>query len=177
MFTVYNHPVYGVLLPQPEQTKTFCILQRLWQTFLSPLLSNWNLATSSGKSMLLLQSSQGDFSMTILQTSAWQMVNCNLFLVAQRLKHLPTMWETWVRSLGREDPLEKEMTTHSSILAWRIAWTEEPSRLLHRVTKIRTWQRLHFHFSLSWFMKSIYWVGNKKTFKINRKISACIACR
>ena len=88
--------------------------------------------------MLLLQSSQGDFSMTILQTSAWQMVNCNLFRVAQRLKHLPTMWETWVRSLGREDPLEKEMTTHSSILAWRIAWTEEPSRLLHRVTKIRT---------------------------------------
>ena len=41
-------------------------------------------------------------------------------LVAQRLKHLPAMWETWVRSLGREDPLEKEMATHSSILAWRI---------------------------------------------------------
>ena len=41
-------------------------------------------------------------------------------LVAQRLKHLPAIWETWVRSLGREDPLEKEMATHSSILAWRI---------------------------------------------------------
>ena len=40
-------------------------------------------------------------------------------LVAQRLKHLPAMWETWVRSLGREDPLEKEMATHS-ILSWRI---------------------------------------------------------
>ena len=39
-------------------------------------------------------------------------------LVAQRLKHLPAMWETWVQSLGREDPLEKEMATHSSILAW-----------------------------------------------------------
>ena len=50
-------------------------------------------------------------------------------LVAQRLKHLPPMWETWVRSLGREDPLEKEMTTHSSILAWSIPWTEEPGRL------------------------------------------------
>ena len=41
-------------------------------------------------------------------------------LVAQRLKHLPAMWETWVRSLSREDLLEKEMATHSSILAWRI---------------------------------------------------------
>ena len=39
------------------------------------------------------------------------------------------MWETWVRSLGREDPLEKEMITHSSILAWRIPWTEEPGGL------------------------------------------------
>ena len=46
-------------------------------------------------------------------------------LVAQRLMRLPTMWETWVRSLGQEDPLEKEMATHSSILAWRIPWTEE----------------------------------------------------
>ena len=50
-------------------------------------------------------------------------------LVAQRLKHLPPMWETWVRSLGREDPLEKEMVAHSSILAWRIPWTEEPGGL------------------------------------------------
>ena len=41
------------------------------------------------------------------------------------VKRLPTTWETWVQSLGREDPLEKEMTTHSSILAWRIPWTEE----------------------------------------------------
>ena len=43
----------------------------------------------------------------------------------QRLKCLPAMWETWVRSLGREDPLEKKMATHSSILAWRILWMEE----------------------------------------------------
>ena len=46
-------------------------------------------------------------------------------LVVQRLKRLPAMQETWVRSLGWEDPLEKEMATHSSILAWRIPWTEE----------------------------------------------------
>ena len=50
-------------------------------------------------------------------------------LVAQRLKRLPAKWEIWVRSLGRKDPLEKEMATHSSILAWRIPWTEEPGRL------------------------------------------------
>ena len=50
-------------------------------------------------------------------------------LVAQRVKHLPAMWDTGVRSLGPEDPLEKEITIHSSILAWRIPWTEEPGRL------------------------------------------------
>ena len=51
------------------------------------------------------------------------------FLVAQVVKNLPAMWEAWVRSLGREDPQEEEMATHSSILAWRIPWTEEPGRL------------------------------------------------
>ena len=50
-------------------------------------------------------------------------------LVAQMVKHLPAMQETWVQSLGQEDPLEKEMATHSSILAWRIPWTGEPGRL------------------------------------------------
>ena len=50
-------------------------------------------------------------------------------LVAQTVKCLPTMWETWVRSLGREDALEKEMAIHSSILAWEISWTEEPGGL------------------------------------------------
>jgi len=49
--------------------------------------------------------------------------------LAQRLKRLPDMRETWVRSLGQEDPLEKEMATHSSTLAWRIPWREEPGRL------------------------------------------------
>ena len=46
-------------------------------------------------------------------------------LVAQTVKRLSTMWETWVRSLGREDSLEKEMATHSSTLAWKIPWTVE----------------------------------------------------
>ena len=50
-------------------------------------------------------------------------------LIAQSVKNLPAMQKTRVQFLGREDPLEKEMATHSSILAWRIPWTEEPSRL------------------------------------------------
>ena len=45
------------------------------------------------------------------------------------VKHLPTMWGTWVQPMGKEDPLEKEMATHSSVLAWRILWTEKPGRL------------------------------------------------
>ena len=50
-------------------------------------------------------------------------------LVGQMVKRLSTMWETWVRSLGQEDPLEKEMAIHSSTIAWKIPWTEEPGRL------------------------------------------------
>ena len=50
-------------------------------------------------------------------------------LVAQMVKCLPAMRETWVRSLGWEDPLEKGMATHSRTLAWKIPWTEEPGRL------------------------------------------------
>ena len=50
-------------------------------------------------------------------------------LVAQVVKRLPAMWDTWVQSLGQEDPLEREMATHSSTLAWKIPWTKEPGRL------------------------------------------------
>ena len=64
-------------------------------------------------------------------------------LVAQMRKHLPTLWET----LGQEDPLEKEMATHSSTLAWKIPWMEEPGRL-HGVPKSQTrlsdFTSLHF---------------------------------
>ena len=62
-------------------------------------------------------------------------------LVAQRLKRLPAMRETWVRSLGREDTLEKELATRSSILAWRIPWMEEPGGLY---TDLERWyQRIN----------------------------------
>ena len=63
---------------------------------------------------------------TILKNSSYP---TQALLVAQRLKRLPGMLETQVRSLGKEDPLEKEMATHSSTLAWRIPWREEPGRL------------------------------------------------
>ena len=60
------------------------------------------------------------------------------YLVAQTVKHLSVMLETWVQSLGHEDPLEKEMATHSSTLAWKIPWTEEPGRLQSMGSQSRT---------------------------------------
>ena len=69
--------------------------------------------------------------------------------MAQRLKRLPAMWETWVRSLGREDPLEKEMAIHSSILAWRIPWTEDLGGLQSMGCKESDMtERLHFKNSI-----------------------------
>ena len=59
-------------------------------------------------------------------------------LVAQMVENLPAMQQTRVQSLGQEDPLEKEMATHSSILAWRIPWTEEPGRLQYMGSKTQT---------------------------------------
>ena len=59
-------------------------------------------------------------------------MNQRASLVAQTVKHLPATWETWVRSLCREDPLEKEMAIPSSTIAWKIAWIEEPSKLLEK---------------------------------------------
>ena len=74
--------------------------------------------------------------------------------MVQRLKHLPAMWEAWVRSLGWEDPLEKEMATHSSILAWRIPWTEELGGLQSTGRQeLDTTERLHFHLNKLIFKK------------------------
>ena len=63
--------------------------------------------------------------------------------MAQTVKHLPTLRETCVRSLGQEDPLEKEVATHSSTLAWKIPWTEEPGRLQCMNTYINEITFLH----------------------------------
>ena len=57
------------------------------------------------------------------------------------IRNPPAMQETWVWSPGQEDPLEEDMATHSSILAWRVPWTEEPSATVHRVTK--SWTHMH----------------------------------
>ena len=59
-------------------------------------------------------------------------------LIAQLVNNLPATQETWVQSLGQEDPLEKEMATHSSTLAWKIAWMEEPGRLHSMGLRSRT---------------------------------------
>ena len=62
------------------------------------------------------------------ETEGWERIR-GASLVTQMVKNLPAMQETRVQSVGREDPLEKRMATHSSILAWRIPWTEETGRL------------------------------------------------
>ena len=64
-----------------------------------------------------------------LQNASTQKGHIWASLVAQMVKNRPAMQETWVQSLGQEDPLEEEMATHSSIPAWRIPWTEEPGGL------------------------------------------------
>ena len=66
--------------------------------------------------------------------------------MAQTVKCLPTTWETWVQTLGREDLLEKEVATHSSTLAWKIPWMEEPGRLHSPGGRKEsdTTERLHF---------------------------------
>ena len=82
---------------------------------------------------------------------------CEIYasLVAQRLKRLPPMRETQVRSLGGEDPLEKEMAAHSSILAWRIPWTEEPGGLQSTASQRvgHNWVTL-----LTYLLNSSYWL-------------------
>ena len=76
-------------------------------------------------------------------------------LVAQMVKNLPAMQEMLVRSLDREDPLEKGMATHSSTHAWRIAWTEEPGRLQPMGLQSQT-RLSSFHFHHPWRLASLH---------------------
>ena len=72
---------------------------------------------------------------------------CRASLIAQSVKYLPAIQETWVRFLGREDPLEKEMATHASTLAWSIPWTKEPGRLQSTGSQeSATTQRLNYYY-------------------------------
>ena len=92
--------------------------------------TRWTLSLSEVREMVMDREAwhAAIHGVTKSQTwlSDWTELNS---LVAQRLKHLPPVQETRVWSLGQEDPLEKEMAIHSSIFAWRIPWTEKPSRL------------------------------------------------
>ena len=98
--------------------------------FCSQLLESSSQGFNLKRWMVLANETASHFSMDCLFIPS---LRFSLYLwaslVAQRLKHLPGMQETWVWSLGQEDPLEKEMTTHSSTLAWEIPWAEEPGRL------------------------------------------------
>ena len=102
------------------------------------------LVTAPGVSQL---SQKIGTALNFLFTEHWW-----ISLVAQMVKHLPTMRETRVQSLGQEDLLQKEMATHSSILAWKIPWMEESDRLQSwgRKESDKT-EQLHFHFPKGWF--------------------------
>ena len=85
-------------------------------------------------------------------------------LEAQKVKHLPAMWETWVRSLGQEDPLEKEMATHSSTLAWKISWMKEPGRLQSMGSQKfgHDWVTLLSLFFDWWWLQATFWHNQKE---------------
>ena len=91
---------------------------------------DWSNYLSISKILLLSQNAVQKLSPPWSITSALEgLSHLPLYSLRIELKHLPGIWETWVRSLGGEDPLEKEMATHSSTLAWRIPWREEPGGL------------------------------------------------
>ena len=89
------------------------------------------MPSSKGASQLRDQTQVSHIAGGFFTSRATRQAHCNLtyHLVVQMVKHLPITWETWVWSLGWEDPLEKKMATHSSTLAWKIPWMEESSRL------------------------------------------------
>ena len=86
----------------------------------------------------------------------WIALDLSYCMVAQLVKKLPARQETWVQYLGMEDPLEKEMTTHSSILAWRTPWTEKPGGLQkwgHKESDMTEWLSLHLYFISHLFVR------------------------
>ena len=152
-----------------------------WALFLSitPTISSGCV----GHSLFNLGNYLGNLSFSWLADGEGRRQNsyhCNLALlslllrvslVAQMVKHLPAMRETRVRSLGWEDPLEKEMATHSSILAWEIPWTEDPGRLQSMGS-----QRVGHDWatSLSWRKKVKWGWGGKKVKFLSLKLSFAI---
>ena len=86
------------------------------------------------------------------------------FLVVQKVKHLPSMQETWVRSLGQEDPLGKEIATYSSTLAWKIPWTKEPGRLQSMGSQRvgHDWATLLSLFFDWWWLQATFWCNQRE---------------
>ena len=88
--------------------------------------------------------------------------------MAQSVKNLPAVQETWVRSPGWEDPLEKEMATHSSIIAWKISWTEEPGELQSKgPQRVGTTERITLTYFLSYILGILVFY---------RILNACLKC-
>ena len=85
-------------------------------------------------------------------------------LVVQKVKHLPSMQETWVRSLGQEDPLGKEIATYSSTLAWKIPWTKEPGRLQSMGSQRvgHDWATLLSLFFDWWWLQATFWRNQRE---------------
>ena len=97
------------------------------------------------------------------QTSATSIYWALTSLVAQMVKRLPAMQETWVQSLGWEDALEKEMTTHSSTLAWKIPWTEEPGKL-QSYGVAKSWTQLNnFTFTFFHYARALLIINSTTT--------------
>ena len=119
---------------------------------------------------IFLTSYRVEHNPSVLVTNINSMSYSGASLVAHIVQNLPAMQKTWVCSLGQEDPLEKRMVTHSSILAWRIPQTEEPGRLQVIGSQVQdTTEQLSFFINYSrinlghdvLFLGSQYWVGQK----------------
>ena len=90
------------------------------------------------------------------------------------VKNLPTVWETWVRPLGREDPLKVEMATHSNILAWKIPWTEEPGGL--QSMGLQSWTQLSNWLFANGTMQLCYPVSLPPVSESLQKCCLCLVC-
>ena len=128
---VFHQMVPLSLIPSLYITSDYCIIHILAIISMPAKDNIYNFSVQFYLHFFMLYPSTLEINMSIFFFIIYPLIFFFLnwtSLVAQTVKLLPTMRETWVQSLGREDLLEKEMATHSSILAWKIPWTEEPGR-------------------------------------------------
>ena len=117
--------MFGELAPSCLETAS---VSWMWRTSGFWELARHHAALQAGLQGSLGHQRIGGGHQLCTSVRSWKS-GLNWRLVAQTVKRLPTMWETRIRSLGQEDPLEKEMATHSTTLAWKIPWTEKPGTL------------------------------------------------